>query len=103
MRNSRAVSHIVKYVISAPVREGFGQAYLDELVVSSTSPQDHIDLALFVLLLFEMARTTLKLKKCKFFAETIDNLGHLARPGRLELAGHSMDAFAKLENPSTET
>lgn len=36
---------------------------------------------------------TLKLKKCYFFNETIDYLGHVIRPGSFEISIHTKDGI----------
>lgn len=52
-------------------------------------------------LLYE-AGVTLKLKHASLFADTIDYLGHVIRPGCLELTEHATDAVAKLDHSTTQ-
>lgn len=49
------------------------------------------------------ANFTLKLKKRKFFAGTIDVFGRVICPGRFELVQHILDAVAKILLPTTQT
>lgn len=76
--------------------------HLDDVVVFSKSPQDHVEQARRVLRLLYEATATFTLKKYYFFAEVVVYLAHLIRPGSLELAGHTSDAAAKLEHSSTQ-
>lgn len=39
------------------------------------------------------ACVTLKLKKCSFFTDTMDYLGHVIRPGKLEIATPAIEAI----------
>lgn len=90
-------------VILTSVRWQFALADLNDIFVFSKSPQDHTKQVWRVLRLACKAGVTPKLKKRKFFAETIDYLGHIIWPGRLELAEHITDDVAKLEHPSILT
>lgn len=76
---------------------------MEENVVFSKSLDNYIEKVCCVSRLMCKARVTLKLKKCKFFDETVNNLGHSIRPGRLEHAKRTMDAVLKLEHPNTKT
>lgn len=53
--------------------------------------------------LFLKVGVSLKQKKCNFFAETIDYIGHVIRPDILKLAEHTTDAVAKLEHLTKQT
>lgn len=77
--------------------------YLDDIVVFSNSPTDHIKQARRVLRQFYEARVTVKLNKCKFFAETIHNLSYVIWSGCLLLAEHRTEEAAKLEHSTTKT
>jgi hypothetical protein len=60
----------------------------------------HVDEALTLL------RTTglsLKLKKCRFFCDTVDYLGHVIRPGRLRVAEKNTDSLRDAPLPTTQT
>lgn len=78
-------------VIISSVCSQFGPVHFDEIVVLSKSPADHIEKVWCVLGLLYEASVTLKLKKYKFFAERIDYLGFVIRPGRFELAERTTD------------
>ena len=46
---------------------------------------------------------TLKLAKCEFFASTVKYLGHIIKPGRLEIYSTANSALRKLKYPATQT
>lgn len=84
--------------IFASVPWQFAVVYMDDIVVFSKLPKNHIEQGRCVLRKLYKAGVTLKLKKGKFFTETIDYLGHVIRPGSVELAGHITDTVEKLEH-----
>lgn len=59
----------------------FVVTYLEDIVVLSRSPLDHIEHIRRVLRLLYKASASPNLKKCKLFAETVGHLGHVARHG----------------------
>lgn len=64
---------------------------------------DHIGHIWSVSQLLYETGVTIKLKKCKFLAETISYLGDVIWPGGLEPAERTTDAAAKSESPTTQT
>lgn len=82
-------------VIFASVRLQLNLLYLDDIVVFSRSLAVHIEQVRRVLRLLYEAVVTIKLKKCKFFAETVDYVGHAIRPGRLEHAEHATETVTQ--------
>lgn len=59
--------------------------YLDDINVFSKSFENHIDHIDKILQSLEEATVTLKIKKCKFFTDTVEYLGHIIKPGKLEV------------------
>jgi hypothetical protein len=49
------------------------------------------------------AGLSLKLQKCRFFAETVNYLGHVIRPGRLGVAEKNTEALKVAPLPRTQT
>lgn len=52
---------------------------------------------LIVVSLLKQVRVTLNFKKSKLFTDKIDYLGHLIRPGKLEIAFHTTEAILWIE------
>lgn len=84
------------------VRWQSGIVYLYYIGVLSKLLLNYIEHARRILWLLNEAGVKLKLKKCKFRADTIASLGHNIRPVRLMLAERTTDSVAKSENPTTE-
>lgn len=77
--------------------------YPNNVVLFSRSPSNHINLIKQVLSLFQDARVTLKLKKCSFFTEITDYLGHVAHLRGLEIATHTTAAIKEQKPPTNVT
>jgi Reverse transcriptase (RNA-dependent DNA polymerase) len=76
--------------------------YLDDVIVFSGSRSAHLAHVAEVLTLLGNAGLSLKLKKCHFFSETVDYLGHVIRPGRLEVAEKNTTALKKARQPHSD-
>jgi hypothetical protein len=77
--------------------------YLDEVIVFSMSNTDHLAHVSEALTLLGKAVLSLKLNKCHLFAETVDYLGHVFRPGRLGVAEKNTTALKAAPLPCTQT
>jgi Reverse transcriptase (RNA-dependent DNA polymerase) len=60
--------------------------YIDDIIVFSQTPEEHLRHLDEVLCLPYRAGLSLKLSKCNFFRDTVSYLGHFIRPGKLEVA-----------------
>lgn len=87
-------------VIWSGAKYQFVLVYLDDIVVCSTTSQQHIDHVCKVLLQLHGLRITLKLKKSKLFTDNIDYLAHLIRQKRFELASHTTYVIHGLQPPT---
>lgn len=76
---------------------------MDDIVVLSKIVHDHLVHLLLVLRLLQIAAVTLKLKITLSFAEIINYLSHVIRPGRLELAETTTKDIRELQEPATQT
>ena len=77
--------------------------YLDDIIVFSRTAEEHLVHVEEILEKLQDAGVSLKLKKCRFFAETVDYLGHVIRPGLLEVATKNTAAIDGFEEPKTQT
>ena len=77
--------------------------YLDDIIIYSTSREDHFHHVDEVLTTLRDAGLSLKLKKCHFFKEAVDYLGHVIRPGRLEVAEKNTAALKEAKLPRNQT
>lgn len=86
-------------VILAQVRWQFALVYLDDVIIYSKSIEEHFDHLDIVLKLMHGAGLTLKLRKCAFFQDTVDYLGHVVSPGKLAVARRGIEAVKKCLPP----
>ena len=77
--------------------------YLDDIIIFSKSREEHIQHVEEVLRVLRDAGLSLKLEKCQFFTDTVDYLGHVIRPGVLEVAEKNTATIKGFENPKTQT
>ncbi len=77
--------------------------YLDDVIVFSRTIEEHFEHLQDVLRLLDQVGGTLKLKKCRFFCDTVDYLGHVIRPERLALAEKNTHALKEANHPQTQT
>lgn len=88
-------------VTLTPVRRQTGLVHLHDIVTFSKPSEKYIDLAWTVLSLLQKTGVPLKIKKCWFFTNSVDQLGQVIRPRKLETASHTTDAideFNELRN-----
>lgn len=86
------------YVISSPCKWQVASLYLDDIIIISRTADQQVERVRTVLSLMHIAGTRLSLKKCRFVTEKFNLLGHLMRPGQLELASHTNRAIKDFNN-----
>ena len=57
--------------------------YLDDIIIYSKSINEHINHVDEVLEYLSQAGVTLKIRKCNFFTDKVEYLGHIIKPGTL--------------------
>jgi RNase H-like domain found in reverse transcriptase/Reverse transcriptase (RNA-dependent DNA polymerase) len=93
LRNSPATFQRAIYIILSGVKWKTCLDYLDDVIVFSSSLQAHLEHANEELTLLGNSGLSLKLKKCHFFSDTVDYLGHVIRPGRLGVTENNTTAL----------
>lgn len=86
-------------VILSSVKWQFSLVSPDDIFILSESHEHHKDHHRTVLTLLKNMGAVLKIKKCRFFAETIHYMGHRTRQRRREIAAHATDAIRGLRAP----
>lgn len=100
LRNATGTfQHTMNFILPA-VKWQFSLVCLDDIVGYSKSPEEHSEPVHSVLMLLSDAGVTIKLKKCRFFAETIDCFVHVIRSRRLKIASDTTHAISKLQTPT---
>ena len=77
--------------------------YLDDIINFSKSWEEHIVHVDDILSVLEKASVKLKLRKCEFFVEKIKYLGHVVKPGTLEVDAARTAALEQVRYPQTQT
>lgn len=103
LRNAPGTFQRAADVILANVKWQFSLAYLDDVIVYSRTLSEHHEHVRTILELLSNAGVTLRLRKCFFFQESIDYLGHIVRPGKLSVAAKTCEAVQRARPPTTQT
>jgi transposase InsO family protein len=103
LRNAPATFQRAIDVILSGVKWKTCLVYLDDVIIFSPDRESHLGHVDEALSLLRQAGLSLKLKKCRFFSETVDYLGHVIRPGRLGVAEKNTDALRTAAPPRTQT
>ncbi|CDF34164.1 unnamed protein product [Chondrus crispus] len=74
-----------------------------DILLSPKSWEEHIVHVDEILSVLEKAGVKLKLRKCEFFVEKIKYLGHVVRPGTLEVDAARTVALEQVPYPQTQT
>ncbi len=65
--------------------------YLDDVIVFSKFFEDHLRHVEEILYVLRGDGLSVKLWKCNFFKESVDYLGHVIRPGKLQVASQNTE------------
>eukprot|EP00171_Calliarthron_tuberculosum_P023134 IDg23134t1 len=77
--------------------------YLDDVIVFSRNYDEHLVHLDQVLTALKGAGVTLHLRKCEFFTDRIKYLGHIIRPGTLEVEEAATRCLKNVRQPTTPT
>lgn len=77
--------------------------YLDDVIVFSKTLKAHIEAMDTILSILQTAGTSLRSREGKWFAKELSYLGHLIKPGKLEMEQALLDAVREAQLPGTQT
>ncbi|WP_230409877.1 reverse transcriptase domain-containing protein, partial [Undibacterium fentianense] len=77
--------------------------YLDDIIVFSKTPAEHLEHLREVLALLSKAGVTLKAEKCHLFETEVEYLGHVLSPGELRVNEKNIKALRHARQPKTQT
>ena len=97
LRNVPATFQRALDIFLSCVRWNTCLVYIDDLVIFSKTEEEHFTQVSHVLDLLEEAGVKLKLKKCFFFRQRVEYLGHVITPGRLSVANDAKATCAVRE------
>lgn len=89
-------------LILSIVRYEFALVYLDDIIIFIRTFDEHMVHLAHVLRLLKKANVSLKLSKCRFAQQQVQYLGHMIKPGRLEMLEARVDALRLVELPKTK-
>ena len=100
LRNAPATFQRALDIILSGVRWKTCLVYIDDVVIFWKTEEEHSAQVSHVLTLLEEAGVKLKLKKCFFFHQRVEYLGHVITPGRLSVANDAKATCAYARPPS---
>jgi len=77
--------------------------YVDDVIVFSDTPENHMKARDEALTRLGRAGATLKAKKSQFFQTSVEYLGHIISPGEMRVHRKNLEALAKVGHPRTKT
>ncbi|CAN8067637.1 unnamed protein product [Agarophyton chilense] len=90
-------------IILSRVKWQYALVYLDDVIIYSHTVSEHFDHVRTILSSLRSAGITLRLDKCQFFSGTVDYLGHVIRPGKLQVSTRTRDAIRAAKSPTNQT
>ena len=77
-------------------------AYLDDVIIFSESPEQHLKHIQIVLARLKQAKLRLKKSKCLFFKQELHYLGHLLMTNGIKLQSEKIKAISELKLPKNQ-
>ena len=77
--------------------------YLDDIIIFSKDYDSHLKDVEVIIQALQQEGLSLKLKKCKFFQDSVEYLGHIIRPGELHVHPKNFKALSEATIPRTQT
>ena len=77
--------------------------YLDDIIIFSKDKPSHLHHLSQILKALHRAGVTIKLSKCTFFKDSVKYLGHIIRPGTLEIDTIRTKALKEAKHPRNKT
>ena len=90
-------------VLRPYMQQGRARVYIDDIVVKSTTKEDHPKDVLAVCKDVDDWKLSLKEKKCEFASEEIEFLGHTVKKGHVLPAAAKLTAITNFKMPTTIT
>ena len=103
LKNAPATFQRAVDIVLSRVKWQYALVYLDDVIVYSKTLREHFSHMRTILSLLQDAGVSLKLPKCHFFQASVDYLGHVIRPGKLEVSTRTCDAIKQAKPPTTQT
>ena len=102
LTNAPATFQRIRDILLGPYKWKSCLVYLDDVIIFSRDAESHFRHVEQVLNVLKDAGVSLKLKKCSFFADRVKYLGHVIRPGSLEIDETVTAASRQAKQPRTQ-
>ena len=76
---------------------------MDDVIIYSNNSKEHFEHLDNILAALHAAGISLELKKCEFLTDKVKYLGHIVRPGKLEIDKARIAALEKAEPPRDQS
>ena len=103
LKNAPATFQRAVDIILSRVKWETALVYLDDVIIYSRTVSDHLKHVREVLRLLRDAGVSLKISKCAFFDTSVTYLGHVIRPGRLEVERRNVVSIERAQPPRNQT
>ena len=103
LNNSPATFQRAVEIILSRVKWETALVYLDDVIIYSKTVTEHFAHVREVLRLLRDAGMSLRLSKCAFFDTSVTYLGHVTRPGMLEVERRNVVAIKRARPPQNQT
>ena len=78
----------------------FAIAYLDDIIIFSKTPQEHLSHIRKVFEKFRSAKLSMKMSKCNFFSKEIQHLGHILSATGIHPLPSKRDVIKHMQPPT---
>ena len=102
LKNAPAIFQRAVDIILSRVKWETALVYLDDVIFYSRTVTEHMAHVREVLRLLHTAGVSPKLAKCAFFDTSLTYLGHVIRPGRLEVERRNVIAIERARAPTNQ-
>ena len=103
LKNAPSTFQRAMDIILAPAKWPFAIVYLDNIIIFSKTLEEHFEHIQVVMKLCQAAGLSLKLRKCFFFQNKVDYLGHVVSPGKLAVSTKTCEDIKGQRIPSSIT
>lgn len=96
-RGTPAAFKDIIVIILSGVKRNFFYVFLDDIAIFSKISQEQIAYTKIVLRPLDETDITLRLKKCSFFTNSVDDICHVMNPDRLKIVNDTAGAIGELD------
>ena len=92
---------LMRRMLEVPMREGWCQVYLDDILIFSKCEDDHKQHVKRVLQLLAEANMRIRVDKCNWFQQEVAYLGHIITPDGVRMDPKKTNKIVEFEQPAT--